>query len=84
MTQAAEWRVNDTVAYDVMRETAATLTAHLLRIARADGPDSDTARAELAEVRRAVLAVNGFDRAAVDAHTSQLLARIAQLSGAAT
>ncbi|MGC5224209.1 hypothetical protein ACPW96_16700 [Micromonospora sp. DT81.3] len=84
MPNLSAWRVNDVVAYDAMLEVAGTLTALLLNIARAGGDDALTARRELAEVRHAVLAVDGYDRAAVEALATRLRARIGDLSGAAS
>jgi hypothetical protein len=74
------WRVNDIVAYDVMRELSASLQARLLDRLR-EGDES--ARIELLEVRRATLAVDGYDRSAVDALTRQLQGRDTELAQAA-
>lgn len=72
------WHVNDVVAYDLMRE-AATRVQALLIDAR-----SDSAAEELLQVRRATLAIDGFDRAAIDAHTKTLERREHQLVQAAS
>jgi hypothetical protein len=74
------WRVNDIVAYDIMRELSTSLQARLLDRVR-DGDDS--ARAELLEVRRTTIAVDGYDRSAVDEFTQQLQARDNKLAQAA-
>lgn len=80
MTERA-WRPGDIVAYDTMRETAATVTAHLVQLTRSADPSrAAAAREEIAEVRAAVLRVNGFDRAAVDAQMDKLEARLAELT----
>jgi hypothetical protein len=80
-TQQAKWRVNDVVAYDLMRELASSVQAHLIdQIRRGD----TSARNELLQTRRGTLAVNGYDRAAVDAHTQQLQQRDTELAAAAT
>jgi len=71
------WRVNDVVAYDVMRESATTLTALLL-----ESVTDDAGVAELAELRRAVLNVDGYDRVQVGALASSINYRIAELSRA--
>lgn len=75
------WHVNDIVAYDVMRELSASLQARLLdRVRNGD----DSARTELFEVRRTTIAVDGYDRAVVDAFTQQLQSRDTELAQAAT
>ncbi len=75
------WRVNDIVAYDVMRELSASLQARLLD--RVRNEDDTAARAELLEVRRTTLAVDGYDRSAVEAFTKQLHGRDTELAQAA-
>lgn len=81
MAQLSPWRVNDAVAYDLMRATASEL-AHLLLSRTLDGgPDSDAVRRELIEVRRDAARVDGFDRRAVDAMIAQFRSRIAEASG---
>jgi hypothetical protein len=74
------WHVNDVVAYDLMRETANSVQARLIDLAR--NGDMAAAR-ELAEVRRATLAVDGYDRAAVDAYMQHLRQRDTELAQAA-
>lgn len=75
------WRVNDVVAYDVMRELAGSVQARLVeRLRQGDG----SARTELVDVRRATLAVDGYDRAAVDQYAQQLRLRDAELALAAS
>lgn len=75
------WRVNDVVAYDRMRDTATIAFAVLQAAARADGPDADAAREELAALRREVLGVDAYDRAAVAALAARLEDRIRELQG---
>lgn len=75
------WRVNDIVAYDVMRELSASVQARLIERVR-DGDQS--ARTELLEVRRITLAVDGYDRPAVEAFTQQIQARDTELAQAAS
>lgn len=70
------WRVNDIVAYDVMRELSGSVQARLLERVRSG---DDSARAEVLEVRRATLSVDGYDRAAVEAYTQQLQLRDTEL-----
>lgn len=71
------WLVNDVVAYDAMRELSGSVQSRLLdRERRGDRG----ARAELLEIRRATLAVDGFDRAAVDAFSAQLQRRDTELA----
>tara|TARA_B100000378_G_scaffold93899_1_gene74169 strand:- start:407 stop:673 length:267 start_codon:yes stop_codon:yes gene_type:complete len=75
------WRVSDTVAYDVMRETAHTVQAHLLE--RVDQADDTAVRAEIRAIRRRTLAVDGYDRAAIDTHTAALQERLRELTAPA-
>lgn len=75
--EQAMWHVNDVVAYDAMRELSVNVQSHLLDRER-DGDGS--ARAELLEIRRATLAVDGYDRDAVDAFSQQLQRRDAELA----
>jgi len=80
-TETPRWRVNDTVAYDVMRETATALQAQLLELARTDNDAAvETTRAEAAAIRDDVFAVDGYDRAAIDAQTKRFTARLAELT----
>jgi hypothetical protein len=75
------WHVNDVVAYDVMREVSGSLQARLLeRLRHGDA----SAQAELLEVRHTTIAVDGYDRAAVDSYTQQLQLRDAELARAAS
>ena len=74
------WLVNDVVAYDAMRELSGSVQAHLLDRER-NGDRG--ARAELLEIRRATLAVDGFDRAGVDAFSAQLQRRDTELAQSA-
>lgn len=75
------WRVNDVVTYDRMRQNATTLTALLIGIAHAGGDEAEQLRVELAEWRREVETVDGFDRAAVTALTGRIDRRIRELEG---
>lgn len=68
------WHVNDVVAYDLMREAATRVQALLI------AAHHDSAADEMLEVRRATLAIDGFDRAAVDAHIKTLEQRERQLA----
>ena len=75
--EQAMWHVNDVVAYDAMRELSASVQAHLLdREREGDG----TARAELLEIRRLTLAVDGYDRTAVDEFSQRLQRRDVELT----
>lgn len=78
--EPSEWRVNDAVAYEVLRETAGLLTALLLARSRSN-PGDHEARRELENHRRELLAVDGFDRKAVDRLTIRLSVRIQALRG---
>lgn len=77
--QQSMWRVNDIVAYDVMRELSSSVQARLLDRIRAG---DDSARAELFEVRQGTLHLDGYDRASVDAYVQQLQQRDDELAGA--
>jgi len=78
--QQSMWHVNDVVAYDVMRELSGSLQVRLLeRIRLGD----ESAQAEFLEVRRTTIAVDGYDRAAVDSYAQQLRLRDAELATAA-
>lgn len=79
--QQSMWHVNDVVAYDVMRELSGSLQARLLEQAR---HGDSSAQAELLDVRRATLAVDGYDRAAVDSYAQRLRLRDAELAMAAS
>lgn len=84
MTVTSAWRANDVVVYDAMRESATTLTALLLASAHVELPTADAAQAEVAELRKAIVTVDGYDRAQVAALTRRISDRIAELSGAAS
>ena len=73
------WRVNDIVAYDVMRENSSSVQARLLD--RIRGGD-ETALAELLEVGHNTLPLDGYDRASVEAYTQQLQLRETELAWA--
>lgn len=79
--EQSTWRVNDIVAYDLMRELANSLQARLLeRVRQGD----EAAQAEMLDVRRSTNAVDGYDRAAVEMYTQQLQSRDAELAAAAS
>jgi hypothetical protein len=73
------WRVNDVVAYDLMREAAARAMA--LLSAAAQSAEYGDARRELARLRREVLAVDAYDRAAVAGVSARIDQRIRELEG---
>lgn len=73
------WRVNDVVTYDRMRDAATALSALLLAIANANGPDADQARVEQAEWRSEVAAVDGYNRSAVVDLAERIDRRIREL-----
>ena len=74
------WRVNDVVAYDLMRASATRLTALLLALADADRGTSNGATGEVAQLRHDVLTVDGYDRAAVVALALRIDERIESLA----
>ncbi|HRP99125.1 MAG TPA: hypothetical protein PK781_01545 [Terrimesophilobacter sp.] len=77
--EQAMWHINDVVAYDAMRELSSNVQALLLGRQRDGDP---TAHVELLELRRTTLAVDGYDRAAVDAFAQQLRVRADDLTHA--
>lgn len=68
----SEWRMSDAVAYDTMRARLNDTTARLLATARVDSDTGDATRVEVTGLRRDALAVDGFNRAAVDAFLGRL------------
>jgi hypothetical protein len=75
------WRVNDVVAYDLMREAAASACAMLLAIGQTGTSEAGAARSELALLRREVLSMDAYDRAAVKALAARIDLRITELKG---
>lgn len=73
------WRPDDIVAYEEMRDLAVTAQTILIARARRGGRDADDARAEASRIRSATLAVDGFDRKAIDAQTRNLALRLVTL-----
>lgn len=78
--EQAMWHINDVVAYDAMRELSSSVQALLVDRER---EGDETARAELLELRRTTLTVDGYDRDAVDAFAKRLQARADDLARAA-
>ncbi len=74
MAEISAWRANDVVAFELMRESATTLTALLLR-----SPKVANANNEVADLRSSVLSVDGHDRAAVAALAASISDRIHEL-----
>ncbi|WP_127473882.1 hypothetical protein [Microbacterium sulfonylureivorans] len=64
--------MSDAVAYDELRARVNDATARLLAVAQGSSDGADAARSEVIELRRESLAVDGFDRAEVDAFLAQL------------
>ena len=81
MTHSSPWRVNDTVAYGLMRAESGILSRLLLTSIRDDDPFAHDARRELMEVRRDAACVDGYDRHAVDALSARFRSRSAELAG---
>lgn len=75
------WRVNDVVAYDLMRAAAARAFAMLVAAAQSGTSEADAARDELALLRLEVLSVDAYDRAAVNALAVRIDRRIRELEG---
>lgn len=79
MAGISAWRANDVVAYDLMRESATTLMA-LLSQSAASGLGAERSRAEIAQLRREVLSVDGFSRDAVATLAVQIETRMRSFS----
>jgi len=82
LAHSSAWRVSDAVAFEAMRESSAKLTARLLEVAQSAGDDASAARNELLNVRGDAVAVDGFDRNAVDALAARFDERLRDLEGA--
>lgn len=80
VAEQSTWHVNDVVAYDLMRELSNSVQARLLNLLQQGDP---SAADSLSEVRRTTLAVDGYDRAAVDAYAQQLQQRDTELARSA-
>lgn len=82
---SGSWRTNDTVAYDKMQERHTMLT-HLLVNSARSAADPDAAaglRAEMIRWKDDTLAVDGYDRQAIDTHAALIETRIQELSARA-
>ena len=84
MAGISAWRVNDAVAYDLMRESATVLISSLVRLADRDASGSGQFRSEVADLRRRLVSVDAYDRAAVTVLTRAIEGRIDELSGASS
>lgn len=73
------WRPDDIVAYEEMRDLAMAAQTILIARARRDNARATGARAEATQIQRGTLAVDGFDRKAVDAQTRRLALRLIEL-----
>lgn len=83
MVGTSAWRASDVVEHDLLRDAAAALTAALLDAARTDSSAASGLRDEAGGLRRQVVSVDGYDRAAVTALRQRLEARLAELSAVA-
>lgn len=79
MAQRPQWRTNDVVAYDSMRETLNAVMSELLDAVRAGGEGAAAAQDEIRRLRAATLTVDGYDRTAIDAAHARLAARLQEL-----
>ena len=73
------WRPDDIVAYEEMRDLAVEAQTLLIAKARDGGARAEDARVEASRLRRETLAVDGFDRKAVDDQTRRLAQRLIEL-----
>lgn len=78
MRARSAWRPDDIVAYEEMRDLAIAAQSVLIAHARRDTSRA-AALAEAARLRHETLAIDGFDRKAVDAHTRRLVLRLTEL-----
>jgi hypothetical protein len=74
------WRANDVVEYDAMRDSATLLTALLLRESNAGTASGREVQADIDQLRKDVLTVDGYDRAAVAALAARIRSRVAEMS----
>ena len=82
MAGISAWRSNDVVEYDAMRESATMLTALLVRASNSATASGHEVQDDIAQLRKDVLAVDGYGRAAVAELAARIRSRIAELSGA--
>lgn len=80
MGASSAWRANDVVAYEVMRESATTLTALLLGSSSNDRSTFVEAGAEATQLRSSVLGVASYDREAVSTLADRIHGRIKVLT----
>lgn len=78
------WRPNDVVAYDGMREAANTAIALWVRLADEGAILLRVANEEASAIRRELLLVDGYDRAAVDAARVRFDELVTKLAGTAS
>ena len=81
LAEVPAWRTNDVVAYDAMRDSATTLTALVLHSSNSGTPTGHKVPDDIAQLRKDVLEVEGYDRAAVAELAARIRSRIAELSG---
>lgn len=84
LAEVSAWRANDVVEYDAMRESATMLTALLLQASNAGTSGGQEVRPDVAQLRKDVLAVDGYDRESVTALAARISSRIAELSRSAS
>lgn len=75
----SSWRVGDGVAYEHLRRALDTATQAILE--RAIDAPSPGLVSQITELRREVLAVDGFDREAIDRLRAELEARLTRQGG---
>ncbi|KHK98848.1 hypothetical protein LK09_08245 [Microbacterium mangrovi] len=73
------WRPDDIVAYEEMRDLAVETQTLLIDRARRGGQDAEDSRAEASNLRHETLAVDGFDRSAIDEQTRRIAQRLIEL-----
>lgn len=78
--EPSAWRTNDAVRFDVAREALNRATAALFELVDRGVLDLEVAVGEARDRRLELLAIDGFDRPAVDRFIDELDQRIARLT----
>lgn len=79
--EPSAWRANDTVAFELAREAANTATAVFFDLVDRGDLNLKDAIEGSKIVRRELLELNGFDRAAIDTFTKEMDERVTYLTG---
>lgn len=74
--EPSAWRTNDAVQFNVAREALNRATATLFEAADRGELDIDVAVTQAASLRLKLLAIDGFDRQAVDRFVDEINGRV--------